>query len=316
MERHYFNSVEKQNKVSYRVLIVDDEKMVRKLLASLLSRHEHHVEMAQHGIEALDIIRKSVLDAVVSDIVMPEMDGIVLTRELRKLHPDLPVMVMTGYGEKYSVESAIAAGAREFIKKPFSISEFITRFDKMMRDHKGEKALLTLSLTDELTGLYNRRRFFLLAEQHLKVAIRSKKRPLLLFIDMDHLKQINDHCGHNKGDQALVHLAKILQKTFRESDIIARIGGDEFVAMLETTDENSGILISRLFENIENWNTGGSQPYTLSISVGSGQFDPLHPISIDELLTKADSSMYAQKRKKWKKQYRFQLPEDLRRKGS
>ena len=92
--------------------------------------------MAQHGIEALDIIKKNEMDAVVSDIVMPEMDGIVLTRELRRLYPDLPVMVMTGYGEKYPVKPAIAAGAREFIKKPFSISEFITRFDKMMRDQR------------------------------------------------------------------------------------------------------------------------------------------------------------------------------------
>lgn len=186
----------------------------------------------------------------------------------------------------------------------------------MMCDHKGERVLLALSLTDELTGLHNRRRFFLLAEQHLKVAVRSKKRPLLLFMDMDHLKQINDHYGHNKGDQALVDFAKILQETFRESDIIARVGGDEFVAMLETTDENSEMLISRLFENIENWNAEKSNPYTLSISVGTGQFDPQHPISIDELLTRADSSMYAQKRKRSKKQSRFQRPKDLRRKGS
>jgi two-component system, cell cycle response regulator len=299
--RYGFDSVEKQDMVSYRILIVDDEEIVREFLAALLSQHGHHAEEAQHGMEALDIINKNAMDAVVSDIVMPEMDGIALTRELRNLYPDLPVMVMTGYNEEYSAESAIAAGAREFIKKPFSNSEFITRFDKMMRDHQGEKALLTLSLTDELTGLYNRRRFFLLAEQHLKVAIRSKKKPLLLFFDMDHLKKINDHYGHNNGDQALVGFANILQKTFRESDIIARIGGDEFVALLETTDENSEMLINRLFENIKNWNTEGSEPYTLSISVGTGQFDPEHPILIDELLSKADASMYAQKRKKWKK---------------
>jgi diguanylate cyclase (GGDEF)-like protein len=118
---------------------------------------------------------------------------------------------------------------------------------------------------------------------------------------MDHLKRINDHHGHNKGDQALIDFANILQKTFRESDIIARIGGDEFVALLETTDENSEMLINRLFDNIKNWNTEGSEPYTLSISVGTGQFDPEHPILIDELLSKADASMYAQKRKKWKK---------------
>jgi len=237
-------------------------------------------------------------DALITDIVMPEMDGITLTKELSKHYQNLPVMAMTGYAEEYSAEAAIASGAREFIKKPFSISEFSIRFNKMMRDHEGEEALLALSLIDELTGLYNRRRFFVLTDQSLKLSVRTKKKLLLLFIDMDNLKWINDHHGHNEGDKALIDLANILKKTFRESDIIARIGGDEFVVLSESTDGNGEIILTRLHENIEDHNAKRSRCYALSISVGTTQFDPQYPIPIDELLSKADALMYAQKRKK------------------
>jgi diguanylate cyclase (GGDEF)-like protein len=168
----------------------------------------------------------------------------------------------------------------------------------MMRDHKVEEALLALSLIDELTGLYNRRRFFVLTEQYLKLSVRTKKKLLLLFIDMDNLKWINDHHGHNEGDQALIDLANIFRKTFRESDVVARIGGDEFVVLSESTDENGETVLTRLYENIKDHNAKRSRGYALSISVGATQFDPKYPISIDELLSKADALMYAQKRKR------------------
>ncbi len=284
---------------SYRVLIVDDEEPVSNLIVSLFSKYGHSCETAKDGIEALEKIKKNAYDSAVIDVVMPLMDGITLTKELLKLHPKFPVMIMTGHADEHSAASAIVAGAREFIKKPFSIDEFVLRFNKMMHDHSGEEALLALSLTDELTGLYNRRRFFILTEQCLKVAVRTKKRPLLLFIDMDNLKWINDHYGHKEGDQALTGLADILKKTFRESDIIARIGGDEFVVLLESTDENSETLLTRLHENVRDYNVKRSQ-HTLSISLGTAQFDPEYPISIDELLSKADTLMYAQKRRRWR----------------
>jgi diguanylate cyclase (GGDEF)-like protein len=290
---------------SYRVLIVDDEEIVSNFLVSLFFKYGHSCETAKDGIEALERIKQNAFDSAVVDIVMPLLDGIALTRELINLCPSLPVMVMTGHADEHSAESAIAAGAREFIKKPFPVDEFILRFDKMMRDHRGEKELRALSLTDELTALYNRRRFFVLTEQCLKVAARAKKRPLLLFIDMDDLKWINDHYGHNEGDHALIDLASILKKTFRESDIIARIGGDEFVVLSETAEENGEILMTRLVENIRDYNTKASQPYRLSISMGAAQFDPEHPVSIDELLSEADALMYAQKRKRRKQESRL-----------
>jgi diguanylate cyclase (GGDEF)-like protein len=282
----------------YKILVVDDDEPMRKLIVSLLSPRGHQCVTANNGREALDKIMETKFDALITDIVMPEMDGITLTKELSKHYQNIPVMVMTGYTEEYSAETVIASGAREFIKKPFSISEFPIRFDLMMRDHKVEEALLALSLIDELTGLYNRRRFFVLTEQSLKLSVRTKKKLLLLFMDMDNLKWINDHHGHNQGDQALIDLADILKKTFRESDIIARLGGDEFVVLSESMDENGETVLTRLYENIKDHNAKRSRRYTLSISVGTTQFDPKHPISIDELLSKADALMYAQKNKK------------------
>jgi diguanylate cyclase (GGDEF)-like protein len=284
--------------VSYKVLLVDDEEPVRNLIVSLFLKYGHRCEGTEDGRCALNRLARDSFDVVITDVVMPNMDGISLTRELSQLYPNLPVMVMTGHSQEQYAESAMAAGAREFINKPFSVREFVIRFDKMMRDHKGKELLLALSLTDELTGLYNRRRFLVLTEQCLKVAARGKKRSLLLFIDVDNLKGINDRYGHAEGDLALKNLAGVLKKTFRESDIIGRFGGDEFVLLMESADEKSELLITRLHENLDDHNASVSCRYHLSVSVGTALFDPEHPVSIDELLTRADSSMYGQKRRK------------------
>ncbi len=284
--------------ISYKVLIVDDEEAVRNLIASLFIKYGHQCETARDGREALERISQVTFDAVVTDVFMPHMDGIALTKELVRLYPDHPVMVMTGHTEEDYAELAIAAGAWEFIDKSFSYREFIIRFDKMMLDQREREATLALLLTDALTGLHSRRRFFVLAEQCLKVAIRAEKKPLLFFIDVDDLKGINDRYGHIVGDRALIDLANILKRTFRESDIIGRIGGDEFVVLLEPPDEGSDALITRLHKNLKEHNAKGLQRYQLSISVGTALFDPEHPVSINELLTKADTLMYGQKRRR------------------
>jgi two-component system, cell cycle response regulator len=283
-----------------KVLVVDDDENLRTLLVTLLSSKGHGCVTAADGPQALEKMKNDQFDAVITDIVMGEMDGLTLTKEILERYPGSPVMVMTGYASDHSAEDAVKAGAQEFIKKPFSIDEFVVRFDKMMRHHRQEKELLSFSLTDELTGLHNRRRFFVLMEQYLKIANRTKKRLLLLYIDMDDFKRINDQYGHNEGDRALIDFAVILKKTFRESDIIARIGGDEFVVLFESPDKDKEILITRLYENIKEYNATGSHRYGLSISLGTAQFDPEYPVSINELLSKADALMYAQKRRRKK----------------
>ena len=159
--------------------------------------------------------------------------------------------------------------------------------------------LQTLALIDDLTGLNNRRGFSTLGQQQLKLANRAKKGMFLLFSDLDGLKWINDTFGHHEGDQALIEAADIHRETFRQSDIIARVGGDEFAVLaVEAYQDSRDILAARLQENLRTHNAQSNRRYQLSISMGLDYYDPACPCSIDELLDRADRAMYGQKQKK------------------
>ena len=232
---------------------------------------------------------------MIIDIVLPDMSGFELTTKAKKIKPDMAIIIMTGYIDEFSYEDAIESGASDFIKKPFSVKELIARIEHA----KTHERLHDISLHDELTGLYNRRGFFTLAEHLLKMAKRQQSGLFMLYCDLDGLKRINDTLGHQKGDWALIDTANILKETFRGSDITARIGGDEFVVMpIETTGDNLEIVINRLQKAVEMDNTKSKREYNLSISTGTAYFDPLSPCTIDELLSQADRLMYEQKRTK------------------
>jgi len=162
-----------------------------------------------------------------------------------------------------------------------------------------EEMLRNLSLTDDLTGLYNRRGFLALAEQQLKLARRMKQSALLLFGDMDKVKTINDTWGHPQGDLAIIEIATVLKETSRESDIVARLGGDEFAVLaLEAPESSAQTMVTRLMENLEAHNARGDRYYKLTFSVGSARYDPEAPCSVTDLIKQADSSMYQQKQGK------------------
>jgi len=162
-----------------------------------------------------------------------------------------------------------------------------------------KERLHILSVTDELTELYNRRGFFMMAEQQMKISNRVRKGFLLLFADLDNLKVINDTFGHQEGDKALVDISGILRSTFRESDIVSRIGGDEFAIIpTDLSSVDTDIILSRLQKNIDLVNATKGNRYTLSISVGTSYYDPSSPSSIDELLIEADREMYSMKKRK------------------
>lgn len=171
---------------------------------------------------------------------------------------------------------------------------------------EAEDALRRLSTTDELTGLFNRRGFFLLAEQQRRLAIREKAELLLLYIDIDDFKLVNDTYGHLEGDQVLADIAQILQRSFRDSDILARMveggllarmGGDEFVILAVDAGENGEeILTTRVRERIERYNDERNRPYRISLSVGAVRVPPRRDLMIDELLADADRLMYQHKR--------------------
>jgi diguanylate cyclase (GGDEF)-like protein/PAS domain S-box-containing protein len=166
------------------------------------------------------------------------------------------------------------------------------------RQKELETSLRSLSITDALTGLYNRRGLFALAEQQIKSVNRSKQWLSVLYADLDNLKEINDKFGHQEGDAALARGADILRTTFRESDIIARIGGDEFVVILVSDEKRSShFTFSRLQQNLDAYHAGTKTAYILSLSTGIAMYDPQHPVSFDDLLREADEFMYLHKKK-------------------
>lgn len=156
-----------------------------------------------------------------------------------------------------------------------------------------------LSLTDELTRLYNRRGFFVLAAQQLKLAQRNQIPTSLMFIDLDGLKQINDNLGHEFGDAAIIAAANIIKQTFRCSDTLARLGGDEFVVLIQGED-STDMLIQRLQFHIDQFNQSSPQLFKVGMSVGVVNYDANKPVSLDHLITLADELMYQQKREKKK----------------
>ena len=180
------------------------------------------------------------------------------------------------------------------IKAVNVISKEITAFKY------AEERLYSMTITDELTGLYNRRGFLTLSDQQLKQANRDNKKMFLMSSDLDYLKLINDHLGHKAGDRALTNTANILKETFRESDVIARMGGDEFIVLgMVTPYYGIQTLTKRLKENLNVHNSLADEPLEdISLSFGFALYDPSQPCSIEELLTNADELMYIDKRKK------------------
>jgi len=282
-----------ENKTQF--IVVDDDETLLDVLKRFLAMKGHDCEVFSSAEAALVHIANTPCDILITDIVMPGMKGLQLTKEVRLSWPDTNVIVMTGFIDDFSYDQAIEAGASDFIKKPFTMHEMMFRIQHVHL----QKKLREMSNSDELTGLYNRRGFYAISQQQLKVANRAKREVALLFADMDKFKSINDQWGHQKGDEALVAMADILKQTFRESDLIARISGDEFALLLiDTPEKNLSIVFNRLQKNIDAFNIHPGVMFNLSLSVGMAVYDHDRPCSIDELLKQADRRMYEQKQRK------------------
>jgi len=192
----------------------------------------------------------------------------------------------------------------EYSLTAFTDSENLLKFRDLLLDVSQSvfirwrvlNQLRTMALTDELTGLYNRRGFLLLGTHNVRLAARTSDPLFLFFADVNGLKSINDRGGHLDGDALLVCCAEVLKMTFRESDIIARIGGDEFavLAYCDSNDSRDAIL-KRLQSSIDLMNRDVLASYRLSLSVGASRFDPASPMSLGELLAAADLEMMQQK---------------------
>jgi diguanylate cyclase (GGDEF)-like protein len=195
---------------------------------------------------------------------------------------------------------ALANSQRDYSERDLEIIIRLSSFYAVALHRKQiEDEFRKMSLHDDLTGIYNRRGFLVLAQQQLKLAKRSKRGLLLVVADLDGLKKINDTFGHEEGDMALKDAAYILKDTFRESDIIGRIGGDEFaIVMLEDKKAGEETLNARLQEGLNTWNAKRIRRYKISISIGISRCEPESSCLLDKLISEADTLMYEQKRSK------------------
>ena len=190
--------------------------------------------------------------------------------------------------------------ARQIYQEKFNKNQLILlAIEDISERVQLEKALISMSITDELTGLYNRRGLFNLGNKLLQKSKRQKKGLFMLYVDLDHLKDINDSFGHKEGDKALITIAEVLKEHYRKSDIIARIGGDEFVVFpVGNAGDSTKHIISRLQKAVALCNFSNDLGYELSLSAGIAYYDPKIDSSFSELLNKGDKLMYEEKQKK------------------
>jgi len=161
-----------------------------------------------------------------------------------------------------------------------------------------DREIRSLAITDDLTGFFNRRGFLAAAAQQLKLAHRDRLNVLLLFCDVDDLKGINDRFGHREGDLALVRAADALEETFRDSDLLARLSGDEFAVLVwEASVPDIRTIMARLASNLKKANAEEAR-YQLSLSVGMARYDPQNPLSLGDLMARADEDMYKHKKRR------------------
>jgi diguanylate cyclase (GGDEF)-like protein len=212
----------------------------------------------------------------------------------------MPIIVLTRDDDDALAVRALKAGAQDSLVKGQVNGNLLMRAIRYaIERHQLQVALHAMALVDDLTGLYNRRGFQTLARQQIKTADRIRKRVSFIFVDLDGLKAINDTFGHREGDIALIETADLLKETFRESDIIARVGGDEFVVLaMESTGQPDGQWAARLHEQLRARNARPERHFPLSLSMGVAYYDPEFPSPLDDLLHRADSLMYEEKRRK------------------
>jgi diguanylate cyclase (GGDEF)-like protein len=286
-----------------KILLVEDNPGDARLIKEALSeiaklRFElvHCETMAQ----ALDFCSYGGPDVVLLDLGLPDAQGLETVRGLRGAAPQTPLVVLTVRDDEELAAQSLHEGAQDYLPKAGINGALVWRAVRYaVERQRVQLELLNLALVDDLTGLHNRRGFLALGEHYAKLANRSGMPFLVAFLDLDGMKQINDTFGHQEGNRALVEAASVLRDSCRQSDILARIGGDEFAILVaDVAEDCTDVVQRRIQQKLHSCNRNPGRRYLLSLSVGIVAANVIEPADLEQLLNKADALMYAQKQKK------------------
>ena len=300
------------------VLIVDDEKEVTRLVKETLQREGYATSVAYDGQEALNKFKRHKPDLVILDINLPKIDGFTVCKKIKTSKVFVPTIIITGKFISLNDKiEGLRMGADDYLIKPFDIAELIARV-RTMSHLKGmykelnilNKRLTQLSVHDPLTGAYNRRYLVERIESEIKRSIRAKSTISSMIIDLDDFKPLNDNYSHLFGDAILQQVAKFLKQNIRQTDVLARYGGDEFFIITPDTDKKgASVLANKLLKKLDKTEFKAEKAKVkLKMSIGISSFDgksikrkivsnQLLKSASKGLMKKTDKALYEAKKK-------------------
>jgi len=289
------------------ILLVDSDRINGWDIQRSLERHGFKVcGTADSALAAMAQTESYRPDVVLLDVHLGgSPDAIALAQAIRNLH-DIPVIFLTTDNDPALLSRARTAEPYGYLVKPVRMLELQSTIEiacqlhaKNRRLRAQSEELRNLSMRDDLTGLYNRRAFQEFGTMELRLAQRAAQIIVVLYVDIDAFKRINDKFGHAVGDQALRDAASVLRGTFRETDIIARLGGDEFAVLsIGGAPNSSDTMMQRLNASLEQQRLLVKRPFDLQMSVGAVALDATQCRDFDDLIARADKAMYTQKRRR------------------
>lgn len=283
---------------SHTLLIVDDDRTTRMALKDIFKGRQYETLEANNGSQAVDICRRNIPDIILMDAIMPESDGFEACKAIRHLPgcADIPVLIITSLNDEDAIVRAFASGATDFITKPLHFTVLKERVSRLIKANRVGKKVKELAYHDALTGLPNRARLMQELRVMLDRAQLDSKRAAVLFLDLDHFKNINDSLGHNVGDLLLKVVADRLRGCVRETDFIARLGGDEFTVVLENVESEETVskVAKTICEALNEPFVFLQQRMFVSASIGISMF-PEDASDVNTLLKHADLAMFKAK---------------------
>jgi diguanylate cyclase (GGDEF)-like protein len=279
-----------------RILLVEDNPQDAEVLEAILRRSSEgpfEVTRVEQLGQACARLQEQRTDLVLLDLSLPDSSGLHTLEEAHAAAPAVPIVILAGANTESLAVETILLGAQYYVLKSEMNPPLLLRTIRYaVGPLEGNAKPWVLSLRDELTSLLNLRGFAILAEQQLKMARRYGQTLLLILFDVDELRQINSRFGYAEGSRALVEVAALLRQTLRASDILARLGDDEFAAMIPAgAAGNASALLERFRAQLAGWNQRHESGFRLRVSVGVAPFNPEKPCSLHELLARADRQM-------------------------